>query len=107
MKGTYPIILTHDSREVLIEVPDMEIITQGGNLTDAIEMARDAIGLKGITMEDMGETISKPSKVSEINVNEGTFSNVGESFISTVDIDFMMYRKGNDNNNRGKVIAEE
>lgn len=107
MKGTYPIILTHDSREVLIEVPDMEIITQGGNLTDAIEMARDAIGLKGITMEDMGETIPKPSKVSEINVNEGTFSDVGESFISTVDIDFMMYRKGNDNNNRGKVIAEE
>ena len=32
---------------VLIEVPDLEILTEGLGMADAVEMARDAIGLKG------------------------------------------------------------
>lgn len=33
----------------------MEILTEGKDYQDAIEMARDAIGLKGITLEDAGK----------------------------------------------------
>lgn len=33
-------------------VPDMDIYTEGRSLANAIEMARDAIGLKGIDLED-------------------------------------------------------
>lgn len=93
MKGAYPVIFTPDNGEILVEVPDMEILTQGKNLADAIEMARDAIGLKGITMEDMGETIPEASNVKDINVNKGIFSDAGEGFVSVVDIDFAVYRK--------------
>ena len=39
---------------MLIEVPDLEILTEGLGMADAVEMARDAIGLKGITLEDAG-----------------------------------------------------
>lgn len=97
MKGAYPVIFTPDNGEILVEVPDMEILTQGKNLTDAIEMARDAIGLKGITMEDMGETIPEASNVKDIDVNKGIFSDAGEGFVSVVDIDFAVYRKKIDN----------
>ena len=31
---------------MLIEVPDLEILTEGLGMADAVEMARDAIGLK-------------------------------------------------------------
>lgn len=35
----------------------MGIFTEGTDLEDAIEMARDAIGLNGIVMQDDGEDI--------------------------------------------------
>ena len=53
-KRVYPVILTPADNIILVEVPDMEILTEGKDYQDAIEMARDAIGLKGITLEDAG-----------------------------------------------------
>ena len=55
MRQVYPVIFTplNDKKNtVLIEVPDWEILTEGYGMADAVEMARDAIGLKGITYED-------------------------------------------------------
>ena len=52
MKQVYPVIFTQlkDKKDtVLINVPDMDILTEGFGLSDAIEMARDAIGANGIT----------------------------------------------------------
>lgn len=46
-KRVYPVILTPADNIILVEVPDMEILTEGKDYQDAIEMARDAIGLKG------------------------------------------------------------
>lgn len=42
-------------------------------MPDAIGMARDAIGLKGIDMEDEGGDIPNPSELSDIDVSTGTF----------------------------------
>jgi predicted RNase H-like HicB family nuclease len=50
MKQVYPVIFTQlndEKNTVLIEVPDLEILTEGLGMADAVEMARDAIGLKG------------------------------------------------------------
>lgn len=44
---------------VLIEVPDWEILTEGYGMADAVKMARDAIGLKGITYEDKEKKVSR------------------------------------------------
>ena len=66
MKQVYPVIFTqlNDKKDtVLINVPDMDILTEGFGLSDAIEMARDAIGANGITLQDLGREIPVPSDI--------------------------------------------
>lgn len=96
MKEVYQVIFTKQKKgSYLVEVPDLDCLTEGKNLNDAIKMARDAIGIKGITLEDMGEKIPKAS--DKIDIKKGTFYNEGESTISYVDIDFDDYRRSIDN----------
>lgn len=100
MKSVYPVIFTQTNDEkntVLVEVPDLEILTEGFGMADAIDMARDAIGLNGITKEDRGEEIKEPSPIGKISADKGTFAELGESIVSMVDIDFVAYRRMVDN----------
>ncbi len=100
MKQVYPtfILNTKDGSEhpFLVYVPDMEIFTEGDSLADSIEMARDAIGLAGISMEDHKEEIPVPSdqaaameKVKQ-NAEDVDFS---KGILTYVDVDFTEYRK--------------
>ena len=41
MKAVYPIILTPAERGYVVFVPDLDINTEGEDLANAIEMARD------------------------------------------------------------------
>lgn len=93
MKAVYPTIFTETENAILVEVPDLEILTEGKDMQDAIEMARDAIGLTGISMQDHGEPIPEPTDFKSIDVSKGTFANDGESQLSLVDIDFDVYRR--------------
>ncbi|MBO5337493.1 MAG: type II toxin-antitoxin system HicB family antitoxin [Lachnospiraceae bacterium] len=100
MKRVYPVIFTQtddDKDTVLVEVPDFEIYTEGFGMADAIEMARDAIGLAGITFEDMGKEVPQPRDRRVINLSETEFAQDGKQFISLVDIDFAEYRRKVDN----------
>ena len=97
MKKVYPVILTQADDCILIEVPDLEILTQGKDLADAIEMARDAIGLKIITMQDKRQDVPMPSIEANINMNASTFAENGMSMIALVDIDVEAYRRKYDN----------
>ena len=100
MKSVYPLIFTMTNDEkntVLIEVPDLEIVSEGYGMADAIYMARDAIGLHGITQEDLGLAIEEPSDIKNIDLSKSTFADAGESWVSLVDIDFDEYRKQVDN----------
>lgn len=100
MKSVYPVIFTplNDEKDtVLIEVPDLQILTEGFGMADAVDMARDAIGLKGIDYEDDGIELPQPSLMDDIDVTNGTFAEDGKSFLSLVDIDFMEYRRKADN----------
>ena len=95
MKQVYPVIFTQlkDKKDtVLINVPDMDILTEGFGLPDAIEMARDAIGANGITLQDLGREIPVPSDISDIDIKNDPFDNDGISHVSFVDIDFDEYR---------------
>ncbi len=92
----YPVIFTaikDEQNTVLVEVPDLEITTEGYGLANAIEMARDAIGLAGITMEDLGQRIPEASDFKDIDVSRGMFAEDGEGYLSLVDIDFSEYRR--------------
>ena len=97
MKNAYPVIFTQLDNVVLVEVPDLEILTEGKDVPDAIAMARDAIGISVISMEDYREEIPNPSLLKEIDVAVGTFANEGTSFVSLVDVDFDIYRRKLDN----------
>lgn len=93
MKNVYPVFLTETDTVVLVEVPDLEILTEGKDLQDAIKMARDAIGAKCISMEDAEEKITIPTEVSKLDVSKGTFAEEGNTIISLVDIDTDVYRR--------------
>lgn len=100
MKQVYPVIFTKlndEKNTILIEVPDLEILTEGFGMANAVEMARDAIGLKGIFYEDKGEELPQPRILEEVDVSKGTFADEGVGFLSLVDIDFTEYRRRADN----------
>ena len=101
MKQVYPtfILNTNDDSEhpFLVYVPDMEIYTEGDSFANAIEMARDAIGLSGITLEDMSEPIPLPRDINEIDLKKSEFASAEKSYVSLVDVDFTKYRKKVDN----------
>ena len=105
MKATYPVYFTMTKDCILIEVPDFGILTEGSDYTNAIEMARDAIGLSAISMENHDEQIPHPSDLSDISVEHGTFSQDGETIISLVDIDFKEYRRKYDNRTVRKNVS--
>lgn len=88
-KGAYPIILKRTEDGYYVMIPDFNIGTQGETTVEAIEMARDAIGLVGIDMEDDGKEIPQPYSI-EFEREEG-------DIISLVDVDFDEYRKRVDN----------
>ena len=62
MKNIYPVFFTQTDTVVLVEVPDLDIITEGENMINVVEMARDAIELKCVPMED-----TKSQKFAGIN----------------------------------------
>ena len=90
MKDVYPIVLKKGSKDnYIVFIPDFNINTEGEDMATAIEMARDAIGIVGIDMEDEHEDLPKPSAMATIEVSK-------DEFVSLVDVDFDEYRRKND-----------
>lgn len=89
MKNSYPIVLIPEEVGFTVYIPDFNINTQGDDLTEAIEMARDAIGIMGIDMEDDGKAIPTASDVSDVKCESN-------EIISLVDVDFGEYRRKNE-----------
>lgn len=89
MKGAYPIILKKTDDGYYVEIPDFDIGTQGSSIADAMEMARDAIGLMGIDLEDDHKELPKPYS-SKVDPEK-------DDIVTLVDIDFSEYRKRVDN----------
>ena len=90
MKAAYPIIMTKGKEYIVVFIPDFNINTQGKDYAEAMEMARDAIGLMGIDMEDEKETIPAPSQLATISKEHD------DDIITLVDVDFSEYRRKND-----------
>ncbi len=89
MKKVYPVVLSPAETGYVVYVPDLKINTEGEDIANAMEMARDAIGLWAICEEDMGRSIPEPSsKYPEHSPEE---------IVTLVDIDIDVYRRANDN----------
>ena len=91
MKKAYPIVMTQGKEFIVVFVPDFNINTQGKDVPEAIEMARDAIGLIGVDMQDDGEMLPEASSIGI--AQKGAPDN---AIVSLVDVDFEEYRKKND-----------
>lgn len=88
MKLVYPVVFTKlEDGGYMAYVPDLQINTQGEDLPEAISMARDAIGLVGIDMEDDGKPFPTPSS----NVDHPA-----DAIVSLVDVDLLAYRRANE-----------
>lgn len=85
----YPIVI-HPAAEggYIVDVPDLDINTQGESIPECIDMARDAIGLWCICRQDERLPIPDPSTVSPEH-QEG-------DIVTLVDIDVDAYRRMND-----------
>lgn len=87
MKAAYPV--TINKKTFVVYVPDFDISTQGTDIENCIEMAREAIGLSGISFEDIGKTIPAPSyELPEAKP---------DTICTFVDVDFSYYRQLEDN----------
>ncbi len=85
MKVVYPVVFTPlEEGGYMAYVPDLQINTSGKDLADAIYMARDAISLIGIDMEDDGEPLPEPSMEAPHEENE---------IVTFVDADLTEYRR--------------
>jgi predicted RNase H-like HicB family nuclease len=100
MKQVYPTFIfnTNDNSEhpFLVCVPDMDILTEGSSFADAIEMARDAIGIAGISMEDNKEELPVPSEQNTAMEKAKKYSediDFSAGVLTYVDVDFAEYRK--------------
>jgi predicted RNase H-like HicB family nuclease len=80
----YPVIISPDGDGYVVHVPDFDRGTQGDNIAEAIMMAKDLIGLMGITYEDNGKPVPKPSTKEPAH-------EPGE-MVAWVDVDFKRYR---------------
>lgn len=89
MKEVYPVILISDDDGYTVRIPDFRTATEGKDLADAIYMARDAIGLLGIQLEDEGKELPKPFS-RKVSKEDGDIETL-------VDVDFSEYRKKHDN----------
>lgn len=92
MKACYPVILSkcEDGSGYLVTIPDFDNNTFGATIPEAIEMARDAINLLGVTYEDNKQELPEPSDLTAIPCEANDIKTL-------VDVDFAAYRRMLDN----------
>jgi predicted RNase H-like HicB family nuclease len=86
MKTAYPVIISKGKRFLIASIPDCEIDTQGENLIDAIDMARDAISIWCVCELDAGRSLPQPSDLSAVTYASG-------DIVTLVDVDIDAYRR--------------
>lgn len=100
MKEVYPVFIVEHEKDYLVYVPDLDIYTEGKSMADAIEMARDAIGLKGIDYEDDKKKLPSPStrEMAIAKAKEDTeIFDYSVGTLTLVDVNFTEYRRKVDN----------
>ena len=92
MTMVYPVIITQTNDEkntCLVEIPDLNGMTEGYGMADAIKMARDYIGG---CLYDKKEN-EYPEASSNLDLTKGRFADAGKSIVTLVDIDMDVYKK--------------
>ena len=89
MKIVYPVVLKKIHEGYAVHCPDIVFDTFGKDLPAAISMARDALGLMGIDMEDDKKLFPKPTPLEEVKHEK-------DEIVTLIDSDLVEYRKANE-----------
>lgn len=85
MTKVYPAIV-HEEDGYWVEFPDLSgCFTNGSTLEETMEMAKEALGLYLVSLEEDGQTIPIPSNIADISTEDGQ-----TTYIST---DMNAYRR--------------
>ena len=96
MKVAYPVFIKQNKKSFLAYVPDMDAYTEGKDFCDAIEMARDLIGTKGIDLEDDSKSFPKASDayaaLAKAKKEADADFDFSDGTLTFVDVDTVAYR---------------
>ena len=85
MKLAYPAVFTPIDEGLMVYVPDLEINTSGKDFCDAVHMARDAISIWCVAVQDEDKDLPEPSKAAP--------DHEPSEIVSWVDVDLDKYRR--------------
>lgn len=92
MSVVYPVIFTETKDEkdtVLAYIPDIDGMTEGYGIADAILMTKDYVC--GMFFDK--KEIPAASEIDKIDTSKSPFFDAGKTFVSLVDIDIDAYRQ--------------
>lgn len=68
---TYPAIFTYGRNGIIsVTFPDLDVVTQGKDDTNALKMARDCLGIVMNGLEEDGKEIPSPTSLAQIETCE-------------------------------------
>ena len=97
MKVTYPVFIKHSGEDFLVYIPDLDGYTEGKSLADAIEMARNYIGLAGIEQEEKLPKASTYEEALLIAKDNTEIFDYSDGLQTIVDVDLIEYKRQYDN----------
>lgn len=98
MKTAYPVVISKGEKFLIASVPDCEIDTQGDNIVDVIEMARDAISIWCVCQQDKDRHLPEPSELSAVEHEP-------DEIVTLVDVDIDAYRRSLENRAVKKTLT--
>lgn len=67
----YPAVFTYEpDQEIAVIFPDLDVATSGVDEDDALLSARELLGIVMCGLEEDGEPIPEPSRLSDIMIND-------------------------------------
>lgn len=92
----YPVVLSKNGDGYFVTVPDFDVNTEGKDVADAIAMARDAIGLNILQLQDEEKVVPEPySRYFQMSTDVDKCRN--DDILTLVDIDITDYRNKHEN----------
>lgn len=87
-KYVYPAIFSYEpGQEIAVAFPDLNVATSGINDMDALNSARELLGLVMFGLEEDGEEIPAPTPLSEVYPNENERAVLIDVFMPSVRMD--------------------
>ena len=80
----FPAIFSYEDKEISVVFPDLDVATSGTDDEDALKSAKELLGCVLFGMEEDGEEIPKPSKLSDIHSEENERTALIEVYMPSV-----------------------